>query len=453
MMLETIILGAGPAGTGSLVWAARHGVLGDWLDAGVALVERRQLITGTTGHYALNADTYGGTFLECLTGPDCDPELVKLRADPVTLELELWRDRLPPLELVGRFIARLGVVLRTLVAQHPRSLFLTGTTARSLQLESDGTVHACIEQDGQLCYVRAATAVMALGGVQNTAWDTVEVVPGLALDRWQQKIMTSDFLLARGGIHQAQRLLAQAKHSPQVVILGGAHSAFSTAWRLLHHLPRVPFGEASIRILHRDKLKIFYLTRQAAIDEGYQFTEDDVCPATGRVFRLAGLRGDGGYICRRMQGLRGLEREDRAVAHRIDTMQFRELEAMLDAANLIVAATGYRLRTLPLLAANGEPIPLASIGPAVDHRSRLLTEDGAALDNVFGVGLGSDFKPWGSMAGEASFTGQQNSLWLYQNGLGQSIHDSVRRYAAKLQSAADIGSDGKGLDTRATEPA
>ena len=66
MMLETVILGAGPAGTGAVVWAARHGKLSEWLDAGIALVERRQLITGTTGHYALNADTYGGTFLAAI---------------------------------------------------------------------------------------------------------------------------------------------------------------------------------------------------------------------------------------------------------------------------------------------------------------------------------------------------------------------------------------------------
>src|SRR5690348_11919126 len=120
MKLETIILGAGPAGTGALVWAARNGLLGDWLDAGIAVVEQSESLGGTMGRYALNADTLGGTFLECLEGPSCEPELVALRRHPATIALARWRDRLPPLELAGRFLDKLGVALRAMFRRHPR---------------------------------------------------------------------------------------------------------------------------------------------------------------------------------------------------------------------------------------------------------------------------------------------------------------------------------------------
>ncbi len=117
MKLETIILGAGPAGTGALVWAARNGVLSDWLDAGIAVVEQGGSLGGTMGRYALNADTRAGTFLECLDGPHCEPELAALRRHPFTIALLNWRDTLPPLELAGRFLDRLGIALRARAVQ------------------------------------------------------------------------------------------------------------------------------------------------------------------------------------------------------------------------------------------------------------------------------------------------------------------------------------------------
>jgi hypothetical protein len=62
----------------------------------------------------------------------------------------------------------------------------------------------------------------------------------------------------------------------------------------------------------------------------------------------------------------------------------------------------------------------------------LLAADGAPIPAVFGVGLGNGFVPRGAMVGEASFAGQQNSLWLYQNGLGEMIYRGARNCAAAV---------------------
>src|SRR5262249_46710821 len=105
-MYETVILGGGAAGTGSLVWAARHGGLGTWLDRGVALVERTDLLGGSLGQYPLNADSRGTSFLECLDGPRCEPSLAAVKADPVTRELEGLRHAHPTMDLVDRFERR-----------------------------------------------------------------------------------------------------------------------------------------------------------------------------------------------------------------------------------------------------------------------------------------------------------------------------------------------------------
>ena len=60
----TLILGAGPGGTGPLVHAAQHGLLERWLDRGITLVDRRTTASSALSRYALRADSYGAAFLE-----------------------------------------------------------------------------------------------------------------------------------------------------------------------------------------------------------------------------------------------------------------------------------------------------------------------------------------------------------------------------------------------------
>ena len=40
------------------------------------------------------------------------------------------------------------------------------------------------------------------------------------------------------------------------------------------------------------------------------------------------------------------------------------------------------------------------------------------------------------MSGEAAFSGEQNSLWLYQNGLGELIYTGTRRLALRQRALA-----------------
>jgi hypothetical protein len=432
-MLETVILGAGPAGTGPLVWAAGAGVLGAWLERRIAIIDQRRAMGGTIGNYALNADTLGGTFLECLDGA----AFGMLRDDPSARALEGYRDGLPPLPLVGRFFERLGAVLAAEIARHPRSRFLPQTHVLALRIARDGSVVVDLADPyGRRYALCAASAVLALGGRPSVGWQDIELQPGIALKRWQDKILLSDRLLARGGATVAEARLAALRGSPQVIILGGSHSAFSVAWTLLERIPAVRFACGGIQILYRTLPPVFYPSRAAATADGYRFTESDVCPATGRVHRLGGLRGDGREIFRRVQGLGGSPSEERVRLRAIVAMRPDELREVLDRADLIVPAFGYRLATVPVYAQNGQRIELARSGPSVDANARLRTEEGGTLPNVFGIGLGSGFRPWGALAGEPAFRGQQNSAWLYQHGLGALIYDGVRRWAEQRHERA-----------------
>jgi len=91
---------------------------------------------------------------------------------------------------------------------------------------------------------------------------------------------------------------------------------------------------------------------------------------------------------------------------------------------------------VPIFDPNGKRLKLKADagGPAVGRDSRVLLADGGVIWNVFCIGLGADYKPWGPMGGEPSFDGQANSLWLYQNDIGGVVYQGVRQYLEAVRS-------------------
>lgn len=61
----------------------------------------------------------------------------------------------------------------------------------------------------------------------------------------------------------------------------------------------------------------------------------------------------------------------------------------------------------------------------VDRHCRVLDAGGAAVPGLYGIGLAAGFVPWGRLGGEASFVGQANGLWLWQNDVGMMIVDQL----------------------------
>src|SRR5947207_5479432 len=143
-MLSTIIIGGGPGGLGPLVWAAQHGLLPDWLDRGVTVVERQAHLGGTLGRFGIKSDSLGGSYLECLEAPGLPPALLPLRDDPVAREMEVYRDSFPPLGLVDRYMRRLGLALGAMLAE--RSALRLWPEARTVRRCGGGPI--AVETNG-----------------------------------------------------------------------------------------------------------------------------------------------------------------------------------------------------------------------------------------------------------------------------------------------------------------
>ena len=107
----------------------------------------------------------------------------------------------------------------------------------------------------------------------------------------------SDELLTEHGLQQVLEHIGAVR---SIVVLGSSHSAFSVAWQLIEHWAKsCPVRSRSCTAPSRG-----FSTRRARRQPrtGMPFTEDDICPATQRVNRLSGLRGDGRELWRRILG-------------------------------------------------------------------------------------------------------------------------------------------------------
>lgn len=421
-MLATIIIGGGPGGLGPLIWAAQQGLLPSWLDRGLAIVDRADSLGGTLGRYGINSDSLGGSYLECLDAAGLPRSLRRLRLDPLTHEMARYRDGFPPLSLVHRYMHRLGDALESIVRAHGNARFLPRTEAKTLRLRRDGTIEAELRTaDGERLTLAARTAIVALGGRQSPP------EPPLLFDlTLAEELMPSDHLLSRAGLQEARSILAKAG-ARRIVILGGSHSAYSAAWALLQLPEARALRAGQIVILQRQPPPIFYPDREAAEADLYPVALGDVCPRTRRVNRLGGLRGNGRDLWRQIEWRPGAVPEPRVVAMPLESLDATALRRFIESAALVIPAFGYRAATLPLLDAQDRRLALNadSGGESVDDRCRMMLADGRVLPNVFGIGLGSGYRPSGSMGGEPNFRGQANSLWLYQHDIGAVIHRAI----------------------------
>jgi hypothetical protein len=272
--------------------------------------------------------------------------------------------------------------------------------------------------------------VFAMGGWQDReAMLAQEIVPQVTLSSgYTERCVLTGELFA-SGTHQVGLQGAMNRAAQKIVILGGSHSAVLAAKLFGEVVP--PLGQVSISLLYRRAPRLFFPDRESAVCDGYtEFGDDDVCPNTGRVFRLAGLRMAARDLMRCAWRLGGLEGDERLIARCISELTRCNLRVLLDSADVIVPAFGYRPRTLPVFDSQGHRIDLLAekypFAPLVNHHCQVLRADGEPIPGLLGIGLASGFNPFrAGLGGERSFEGQTNGLWLYHNDVGRIILDHI----------------------------
>lgn len=436
--LGCVMIGGGPAGTAVLTAASKKGLLERLAGHGLVLVERSPHVgPGALGGYAIRSDTTAETFLSAVRGNPY-PELAALETHPAGQMMARHCGALgAPLAETAPLLAATAQRLRGIVTAHGGEI-CTDTEALSAQATADGLWRTTIVgREGQRV-LTSRHLVVATGGYQSDAHVADKRVAGATLgDLAGDRLMRSDLVLRRGGVEAVAERLAD-RRAPRVVIVGASTSALASAVQLLkcHDLP---WGAGAITLMVRTPPKPFFPSVEAAAAEGFtDFTPDDICPVSGFVLRLAGLRLESRELVMRMLGLGGRTPDPRLRLHRIAGEDDAEARRIIGEADLVVGALGYRPRALPLFDVNGQPIALAHRAgrPMVDRHCRVLDDQDRPVPGVYGIGLSAGFVPWGALGGEKSFRGQANGLWLWQNDVGQMIVDQLLGNDAAARSSA-----------------
>ena len=440
-----LIVGGGPGGIAPLLAAHRTGRLDALLGAGVAIIERSEAIgAGRLGDYAINSDSSGKTFADCLDGDGSrETELTRLSDHPLTQQMRAAGDGTVTLQDAGQFLGLVGNAVRRMVEDDANCAVLTRHNVEWARRAGNGWEVGLLDlESGGKRTVMARSVVIATGAHQPSERLAAETIGGFDLQALcGDRLLQSGDVVTRGGLEHVSARLA-GKPSPQVAIVGGSTSAVAVAHAFLHRLPDVRFGEGGITLLHRRPLRVFYLDRDAARAEGYdEWNEDDVCQISGRVFRFAGFRLDSRELVMQARGIGNRPPEPR-LQLRLIAEHDPAVPDILSKADLVIAALGYRPHALRIFDRSGAPVVLSSQTgpqmPMVDARCRVLDAVDKPLDDVFGIGLAAGFVPRGALGGEESFRGQANGLWLWQHDVGSIIVEAILAAEAARQDTQNV---------------
>jgi hypothetical protein len=439
-----VLVGGGPAGLAVLLSAHRDGRLTEMLEQGLLIVEQSTRIgKGQIGNYAINSDSTGFTFVDPLR-VGSEAALHRILDTPVAQRIAAAGPNAVPLRDVGELMELIGEALHAIIDTHPNSAVITSCTADSAQMLTDGSWQLlATHASGRTHSFQAKRLILATGATQPEAKLRKEFVAGMpVVEQWGDRLMQSGDVLGVGGLDKVAQLL-RGKSRPTVAILGGSTSAMATAHALLHRLPEIQFGEGGVTLFHRRKLRVYYTSVDEALAEGYtEFGTADLCPLTNRVYRLAGLRLDSRELLMQVRGIGGRAPEPRMKMHQL-LPDDADAVRLIDSADLVVAALGYRPNALPILDESGARISLfaddSPSAPLVDKLCRVLDGRGQPIAGVYGIGLAAGFVPYGKLGGEPSFTGQANGLWLWQTDVGNIIVNAVLPVAAATRLPRNHG--------------
>ncbi len=436
---SVIVIGGGPAGTAMLTAATKRGLLPDFAASGLMVIERSGAIGGgRLGRYAITSDSTAQTFLTAVRD-NTHPELARLVDHPAGRAVAAHIDALGvPLTEVGPLLRATGDRLTDIVRANGGAV-LTGHEALGVRRVGEGVWSVQLRRlsDGHVFDQLARNIVVATGGHQPLdRLATQRVAGGQLADLASGRLIQSDDVLTVGGFEKVADILT-GKRNPRIAVIGGSTSALTTIALLLKRQPGLPLGAGAITLLHRRPLRPFYHSVEAAHAEGFtDFGPDDICPVSGFVYRLAGFRLEARDLVLRMLRVDGRAPDPRVALHRIAGDDDAAARTIIEEADLVIAALGYRPIAVPIADRDGLPIPLAAQDgkPMVDRHCRIVDGDGAPIAGLYGLGLAAGFVPWGPLGGEPSFSGQANGLWLWQNDVGLMIVDQVM--ASQVMAAA-----------------
>jgi hypothetical protein len=407
--MTTLLAGLGPAGRGVLAAMSVAGILPQVCDEGLVVVDPELAPGGgALSTYNVRSDSAAIVFAECVKALRQEPEL-RASAALATI-LALPDGESVALPVVSRLLRDGAAPLLRRLCGLGADLMLGYRVTAVRPQAPDGAAVTVTNAMGHSKTCAANRLILALGGEPHVPDELVPLLP--------EEVRHSDELLRADGL---ARTLAGLPADPRIVIVGRAHSAFAVADRLLSSDCAQNWSAGAVTVATRGQVRVTYPDVETARADGANFTPEDVCPQTHRVWRLCGLRGD---AARRYRlGRDGLDARLSVLESHGDA-----LANLAWRADLVVAATGYRTAALQL-------IPL---GTTVRPDGSLLDGFGRTLAGIRTIGLGSGSRRCALAGGEPSYMGPVDGVWHYQNvvapGMLTEMFGDLSRHELALHS-------------------
>ena len=420
-MLDAVIIGNGPAGSGLLSCILKQSASRP--DRPLKLCSIEACSTGKAGRlsgYNIPSDTRAEKFLTCLEGLppsiQTDAHLAKL-----SQELRDYKSKAAPLPLVGEFYRQLGRLICDEMVLGGQLDVKTDTQALWAKRHR-GHWELAIRSDGRDNIVKSKKLVLACGATESEerimsflkAYD-------LGPSDLDQVELSSSLLKAKANDAIFRHL--RTLENPKVVIIGGSHSAISSAGKLLSQ--DINFGHNAISIFHRRPMQVTFDSPEDAVKHGVtDFDETDICPKTGRVFALKGFRLDSRDLFMAIKGYGGQPVEKRVELKPLENIPASDIKQDLLAADLVICALGYSPNYIPLYQADKAEAIALNAPHFVNQNSQLLDSQGRIIDACYALGLASNYNLAGRF-GEPSFKGQANGLVLWYKEIGMELASSL----------------------------
>ena len=420
-MFDIVIIGSGPAGTGLLSGLLKQSLTDDHNPLNLCLIEARHAESaGNIDAYNIPSDTRAEKFLTCLDGlPSSISSHSKLRTH--IENLRHYGSKAVPLSFVGAFYRQLSQLICDHMIQSGK-LDVRWKTKVLQGRWQDAHWKLTVQSGTHRETISTKQVVMACGASE----------PLGRLDEFLKsyRLMTKDLKavqfssdILKAGEDDAAILELKALSSPKIVILGGSHSAISSAGKLLSH--EIKFSESAISILHRSPMQVTFDTPAEARKYGVtDFSNVDICPKTGRVFALKGFRLESRDLFLAVKGYSDQGIENRVVLTPLETISLSQTRKKLLSADLVISALGYTPNYIPLYIGD-EANPIAFNAPNfVNDNSQLLSEHEEEIPNCYALGLASNYN-LAERFGEPSFSGQANGLVLWFKDIGMDLAQTL----------------------------
>jgi hypothetical protein len=380
-------------------------------------------------------------------------------------------NRPAPLSLVGYFLDCLGnFLVHHIKKNFNKNILLTKAEVGSIKMynnEEFGIIVKKNNSDSNFL-IKTKSLVLATGGKQSFEHPYFSQIANL---KGEDRVFHSDFILRQEGYEKiTQKLSSLSKSKKKVVIIGGSHSGFSSAWILLNGpstYKNIKIGddyemkkeincekcnqdgnfenectcygkvldrnwildeaihnkiqqEIEISILYRDLIRVYYPSEEEAASENYTtYNPREACNKQGRVYPFIGIRGDAKDLYNKI--LRGEESRVKL----IHTPNNKEQMSYINEADVVIWACGYVTNNIKFCDSRNHPVEFTQDESGlieVDKQLQLLNKNKISIKNLYGLGQGYSTKTPEIINGKKA---RADSIHIYNTYIASKLYRSL----------------------------